>query len=218
MFENFGSYLFSLLFGPLKKKTKPESQLGIFFRVIGREFDDLKQALFKMREESNVVSCSDIMLQIHGQDRDMARLAGESLESYRTRLSMKALIAEKAGTSEGIRYLAKSLQYDDVEITPHLDPSRWAEVSVCFISRQSEIKEKDVLLKELNKIKPARTMFNLSIRMEKAEINNLYVGCTMREGKHITIGCEIPPELDVIYLTDENGDLLTDENGARIII
>ena len=41
-FETFGEYMFDLLFAPLKKGRKTVNQLCIFFKVMGREFDDLK--------------------------------------------------------------------------------------------------------------------------------------------------------------------------------
>ena len=43
-FETFGEYMFDLLFAPLKKGRKTVNQLRIFFKVMGREFDDLKAA------------------------------------------------------------------------------------------------------------------------------------------------------------------------------
>ena len=69
-FETFGEYMFDLLFAPLKKGRKTVNQLRIFFKVMGREFDDLKAAIFRVRSEANVASCSEVMLPVHGQDRD----------------------------------------------------------------------------------------------------------------------------------------------------
>ena len=82
-FETFGEYMFDLLFAPLKKGRKTVNQLRIFFKVMGREFDDLKAAIFRVRSEANVASCSEVMLPVHGQDRDMPRLEGEDAEAYR---------------------------------------------------------------------------------------------------------------------------------------
>lgn len=81
-FETFGEYMFDLLFAPLKKGRKTVNQLRIFFKVMGREFDDLKAAIFRVRSEANVASCSEVMLPVHGQDRDMPRLEGEDAEAY----------------------------------------------------------------------------------------------------------------------------------------
>ena len=51
-FETFGEYMFDLLFAPLKKGRKTVNQLCIFFKVMGREFDDLKAAIFRVRSEA----------------------------------------------------------------------------------------------------------------------------------------------------------------------
>lgn len=104
-FETFGEYMFDLLFAPLKKGRKTVNQLCIFFKVMGREFDDLKAAIFRVRSEANVASCSEVMLPVHGQDRDMPRLEGEDAEAYRTRLSMEGdhLTVERHAARRSLR-------------------------------------------------------------------------------------------------------------------
>ena len=77
---NFGEYMFSLLPGPLKRGKRALNQLCIFLQVLGRSFDQCKQVLLRVREEASVLTCSDAMLPVHGQDRDMLRLDGETLE------------------------------------------------------------------------------------------------------------------------------------------
>ena len=153
MFDSFGEYMFRLLFGPLRRVRKKANQFYIFFKVVGKQFDQLKKDIFKVREESAVLTCSDVMLPIHGQDRDMARLRGETVEGYRTRLAMKGIISEKAGLNEGIRYLAKSFGYDNVEILKNPDPEHWAEATVFFAGGNIVLDDHGVLLQELNKIK-----------------------------------------------------------------
>ena len=69
-YDNFGDYMFDLLFAPLKKGKEAANQFRIFFRVIGKDFDDVKKAFFRVRDEANVVSASPVMLPVHGQDRD----------------------------------------------------------------------------------------------------------------------------------------------------
>ena len=92
----------------------------------------------------------------------MLRLDGETLENYRIRLALKASIAEKAGTNEGIRYLARAFGYDQVEVIPGAKPDHWAEATVWFIGGDIVLDDRDLLLQELNKIKPARTLLHLS--------------------------------------------------------
>ena len=159
---NFGEYMFSLLPGPLKRGKRALNQLCIFFQVLGRSFDQCKQVLLRVREEASVLTCSDAMLPVHGQDRDMLRLDGATLENYRIRLALKASIAEKAGTNEGIRYLARAFGYDQVEVIPGAKPDHWAEATVWFIGGDIVLDDRDLLLQELNKRKPARTLLHLS--------------------------------------------------------
>nr|WP_325235026.1 hypothetical protein [uncultured Oscillibacter sp.] len=155
-FETFGEYMFSLLFGPLKKTRRTVNQFAIFFRVVGREFDDLKEAVFRVRDEANVASASVIMLPVHGQDRNMPRLAGETDEGYRTRLSMKGIIASWAGTVKGIRYAMAALGYEHSAVEPVYlhDPARWAEFVVRLGPGNSEaVRELRTVYEEIQKVK-----------------------------------------------------------------
>lgn len=184
-FDTFGDYMFDLLFAPLKKGKKAANQLYIFLKVVGRMFDGSKEEILKAREESSVLSSSDVMLPIHGQDRGMVRLKGETLEGYRTRLLMKGIIAEKAGTNEGIRYLAKAFGYDHVEIEPSPDPEHWAEATVQFIGGKIVLDDEVLLLQELDKIKPARTL--LTLQKEQRFQALLGIAVVSFEGKQITL-------------------------------
>ena len=85
-FDTFGAYMFDLLFAPLKRGKRAANQFFIFFKVIGRIFDGMKKDAFRLRDELNVATASPVMLPVHGQDRDMPRLEGESIENYRARL------------------------------------------------------------------------------------------------------------------------------------
>ena len=80
-FDKFGDYMFDLLPAPLKKGARAVNQFLIFFRVVGREFDRIKEDAFRVREEANVATASPAMLPVHGQDRDMPRLSGEDVEA-----------------------------------------------------------------------------------------------------------------------------------------
>ena len=131
-YDRFGEYMFDLLFGPLKKGKRAINQFYIFFKVIGRVFDGLKKDALRVRDETNIATASPIMLPVHGQDRNMPRLAGESIEGYRTRLAMKGIIAEKAGIKEGMCYALAALGYEQSTIKSfaYQDPERWAEFTV----------------------------------------------------------------------------------------
>lgn len=184
-FEKFGDYMFSLLLAPLKRGKKAVNQFYVFFKVVGRMFDRSKENFMRAREESFVISCSEVMLPVHGQDRNMVRLKGETTEGYRTRLVMKGDIAEEAGTNEGIRYLAKAFGYDHVEIEKALDPEHWAEATVRFIGGKVVLDDEALLLQELDKIKPARTVLTLS--KEQRYHAQLHMGSAYVIGKQITL-------------------------------
>lgn len=185
MFDNFGEYLFSLLIGPLKRAQKAKNQFFIYFKVIGKQFDQMKQDIFRVREESNILSASDAMLSVHGEDRDMVRLKGETVENYRTRLALKAIVSSEAGTNEGIRHLAHAFGYEQVEITKVDDAAKWAEATVRFIGGKIALDDQALLLSELDKIKPARTVLTLSKEQRYQAI--IYSGACMVIGKSVTL-------------------------------
>lgn len=155
-FDTFGEYMFDLLFAPLKKGRRTVNQFAIFFRVVGREFDDLKAAILRVRDEANVASASDVMLPIHGQDRDMPRLAGEDNEAYRTRLAMKGIISEWSGTQRGLRYVLEALGYPHSRIEPvyRQDPERWAEFTVQLgVANVNAVKNFYAIYSEIQRVK-----------------------------------------------------------------
>jgi hypothetical protein len=155
-YDRFGEYMFDLLFAPLKKGKRAVNQFFIFFKVIGRVFDGLKEDALRVRDETNIATASPVMLPVHGQDRNMPRLAGESVEGYRTRLAMKGIIAEKGGLKDGILYALAALGYEQSTIEPFVfqDPERWAEFIVFLKgSQQSGVNDLNVIDAEVCKVK-----------------------------------------------------------------
>lgn len=155
-FNTFGEYMFDLLFGPLKKGKRATNQFFVFFKVIGRIFDGMKEDVFRVRDEANVATASPVMLPVHGQDREMPRLAGESIEAYRTRLSMKGIIAEEAGTKQGILRALAALGYERsyIELFSLQDADRWAEFIVFLRGdKQSGVNNLDVIDAEVRRVK-----------------------------------------------------------------
>ena len=155
-FDNFGEYMFDLLFAPLKKSKRELNQIFIFFRVMGREFDDLKRLIFRGRDEANVATASGGMLPVHGQDRDMPQLLGEETESYRTRLAMKGIISEWGSTRCGILYALTALGYEQSRLEPVCmqDVERWAEFIVWLNGKkQSGVCDLSVIDAEICKVK-----------------------------------------------------------------
>lgn len=157
-YNRFGEYMFDLLFAPLKKGKRAVNQFSVFFKVIGRVFDGLKEDALRVRDESNVASASVIMLPVHGQDRNMPRLAGEDAEAYRTRLCMKGIISKWSGTRQGILYVLAALGYRQSIVEPvyHTDPIRWAEFVVQLGPGDSgAVRDVRIIYEEIQKIKEA---------------------------------------------------------------
>ncbi|WP_018750719.1 hypothetical protein [Paenibacillus sanguinis] len=179
MFEKFVDYMYYLLFGPLKKVIKKNNQFYIFFKVISKLFDQTKQDIFRVREESMIISASERILEEHGRERDMPRLKGEDIESYRMRLLMKNVIAEQAGTKNGILTALKALGYDQSYIEPYYlyDPDRWAEFIIYLGSKTPPgVNSLSVINAEVMKIKPARSKPNYGIRFDfhnKSQLDTL---------------------------------------------
>jgi len=158
MFEQFQDYMYHLLVGPLKKIFKKNNQFYILFKVAGKLFDQTKKDIFRVRQESMIISASEKLLNEHGRDRTMPRLKGESVENYRVRLSMKNIIAEMAGTNEGILLALKALGYERSYIEPFYihDDERWAEFIIYLSSKNpSSINDIRVIDNEVMKVKPS---------------------------------------------------------------
>lgn len=157
-FDTFGEYMFKLLFAPLKKGKRAANQFWIFFQVVGREFDEMKEAIFRVRDEANVASASEVMLSVHGQDRGMTRIQGEDAESYRTRLVMKGVVSTWGGTKKGILYALAAMGWDRSYIKPAAtqDPERWAEFIVFLgSSAEASIISLEQIDAEIRKVKEA---------------------------------------------------------------
>lgn len=185
MFDKFGDYMYSLLTAPMRQVRRAANQYHIFFRVVGKRFDHLKQLLFGVRESSMVVSAPDAMLAVHGDERGLTRLKGETLENFRNRLELHGQVARTAGTNEGIRFLAQSFGYSTVEIKPMEDPEKWSEATVLFIGGNVVLDDQALLLQELGNIKRARTLLHLS--KEQRYPAACYLGCGCVVGRQTTL-------------------------------
>lgn len=170
-YDNFGEYMFSLLFTPLRKVKKSANQFYIFCKVVGKLFDDCKNDIFKVRRESMIISASESMLNEHGKDRNLPRLNNEDTEAYRTRLSMKAITAQRAGTRSGVLLSVKSLGYTNSDIVPYktIDPERWAEFLVMIdISIDHENVDYNNLRRVVRSVKEASAKDNYIINIDSA--------------------------------------------------
>lgn len=160
--DEFGEYIQYLL-PAVFKRNKKTNQLLIFCKILGLIYDDIKTALFQLREESMIETCSDCMLEVAGQDRDMNQLKGETYSSFRKRLMMKAQVAEMAGTLKGIQYALEAVGYSNCSIEPlwKTDPDRWAEININFLTAsvdEDNTIDFHCIVEEVMKVKKASTL------------------------------------------------------------
>lgn len=172
LFDKFCDYMYSLLAGPMKKVRHSVNNFYILFKVLGKRFDENKKDLFRVREETYIISASEPMLNIFGKERDMPRLDGEDLENYRLRLMMKNIIAEQAGTNDAVLIALKSLGYPTAVVEPFYltDPERWAEFIVYLDENIAGIKDISLIDREISKIKPASAKANYLIEKTRTII------------------------------------------------
>ena len=118
MFDRFGDYMFFLLNAPLKKLKNGKNQLKIFFSVTGEVFDAMLEDIMKFRRQKMISTAEPLMLELTGRDRDMFRIQDETVEQYRRRLQMKAVIAELGGTNTGLLLSLEVLGYPECSVEP----------------------------------------------------------------------------------------------------
>lgn len=163
MFETFGEYMYSLLFGPLKKVRQSANQFYMLFKILGRLFDENKRDLERAREEALIISCSDIILSEFGKERELPRLEGEDIDNYRVRLMNKNVLAEQAGTNVGILNALKNAGYKEVYLEPFYlyDTERWAEFIVYLGSNTAGVVTDITKIDQyVSKLKPASAKAN----------------------------------------------------------
>lgn len=134
MFENFKDYLWYLIPSPYKIIKKSKNQWYIFFTVIGRWFDEIREDLQSARDQTTIATCDDIMLFYHAEDKGLYQYDGEANDDFRRRIAMYDQTLESGGTVNGITLALKTLGYVDVNIIWMVkeleDDSRWAEFIV----------------------------------------------------------------------------------------
>ncbi len=134
MFDKFCDYMYYLLTSPFKRVKKSINQWYIFFRVLGRRFDDALESLYNAEEQTMLATCEPEMLPVHAEDRKMARYPGEEDENFRARIANYPEVLRLGGTDAGIIIAVKTLGFHDVNIAKakHLksEEERWAEFYV----------------------------------------------------------------------------------------
>lgn len=186
-FTAFCDYMYYLMHAPFKKVRKDINQWYLLFKVLGKYFDKVKEYYFITREASLIISAPEDFLILLGNERDMFRLKGETIENYRMRLLMKMEIAKKAGSIDGILLVASTLGYDESTLVPLYlsDENRWAEFNLYLSgSYISSINELNVISEEINKVKQASSKANLIFLTPN--IGEIRIGIAKIDGSIIT--------------------------------
>ena len=159
--QNFAEYLYYLLISPFKSHGK--NQWRTLCKVLGKHCDDVKRTILDVREHTMILTCAPELLPLIGQERNMPRLRGEDVQLYRARLTHKNIIAERAGTADGIADVIKSLGYDTVYIEPAYltNPNRWAEATCWISGGDLAIGDMEIVLQEINNVKQASALIHL---------------------------------------------------------
>lgn len=162
-FKSFKDYFYYLLPMPMKKLKAALNKWAAFGNVVGGYFDEAAQDLRWVRRQTMLHTCDDELLSIHGIEREMPRLRGETLEVYRDRLKSKAEIARLAGTKRSVQLAVESLGYDRCQIEPYYryDPARWAEFMVWLrASKAAGINDLSLIDERVCKVKQASSLPN----------------------------------------------------------
>ncbi len=165
MFEKFSDYMFSLVHYPLKV-LKEKSKIYILFKVVGLQYDYIKNKVLEVSKQSNINTATDIYLDKLAIDRNMFRYENEEDSQLRKRLIAKVEIMKKAGTKQGIILALNSLGYD-VEIEPCYlyDKERWAEFYLVIIEDiDSSYYKFDVIKKTVMEVKQASSKPNYAYK------------------------------------------------------
>lgn len=174
MFDKFRDYMYYLLHAK-------DNQVYILFSVLGSIFDQIKEDIFEIRNQANILTATGRHLDMHGKDRDMPRLKNEEDEAYRRRLLMKTEIAARAGTLEGLKLALQVMGYEPkVDLMYLEDPEKWAEFIIYLDSTEKSFLELDILNDEVMKTKQASAKPNYGITTND--------------------GVEITPELKTDYI------------------
>lgn len=181
--KDAAEYIYLLLPSAFKAIGKKAGDWWKLCRVLGRRIDKLKATTLDLREMTMILTCPEELLPIFGEERGMPRLKGESVELYRFRLTTKRVIAEQAGTNTGILALMKSFGYINVEIEPAylIEPEKWAEATVWISGGNLVLDDREVLIEELNNIKPASALLHLA--QEQHQYGNVCFGVYLQTAK-----------------------------------
>lgn len=117
--RHFADDLFAWAHGIFKKlPRKQDMDIHKLAVAIGSMLDDAKLAIFRPREIRYILTSSGRALDLHGVDRKLPRLAGETDADYRLRLLTAYDIYRMGGTEIGMKSVLAGLGYADATLYP----------------------------------------------------------------------------------------------------
>lgn len=117
--KKFADDLFSWAHGIFKKVPhKTDMDIYKLAVVIGKLLDDAKLGIFRLRELKYISTSSGRALDLHGLDRKMPRLAGETDADYRLRLLTAYDLYRLGGTEIGMKSVLAGIGYPNATLYP----------------------------------------------------------------------------------------------------
>ncbi len=162
--------------------------------TIGKLLDDAKSSIFRLREIKYISTSTGRALDLHGIDRKMPRLAGESDDSYRLRLLTAYDLYRLGGTEIGLKRVLEGLGYPNatlyplwrekykwsndpvpVPLTPDANPEylgKWSQfvISLNVTDREVTAQQRAIFRDTINRAKPIESkLFRLINEIHVAE-------------------------------------------------
>lgn len=181
------------------------------FQVMGVEFDDARLRFDELRQQA-FPETATWSIEYWEQRYGISPNPADSLETRR-QVVLARQEARQSMNPAKMEDRVKAITGCHARVEENVDDYTFAVVLELESSLDAAKLTK--ALKYIRLVKPSHQCF-LIIFHETVE-HRLYAGFAVRVGRVIAVGCEIPAELDVTYLTDEAGNLLADEAGNRII-
>lgn len=189
MFKKFQDYMYYLLTSPMKKVSKSKNQWYILFRVLGKRLDEALESIYRAREETLVVSCSEELLEEQAAERGMTRYRDEGSESFRKRIANFQEVMKLSGTDEGVILAAQTLGYKNVAIRKAKDvtgdESRWAEFYLIVdVDLRKEFQSLENLKREVRRIKSvgAKDNYYFYYKAKANEVHDVRIRSKFRWG------------------------------------
>lgn len=213
-----------LLRDDLLEQFKDKPVIDALMEAIGTQLNDVRQFFEDLRDKRSIQTAEGKQLDGAGDIVVLSRMEAGALacinksvfvlddESYRQHLIFKAW----KNTNNCTYYdIIKALRmFWERPLYYREDPEKPATM---IFDTDILTPEDDVLeLVRMPICKAAGVACLLRLKYKPLE-HRLYTGFAVRMGRRVTVGCAVPAELDVTYMTDENGDILADEAGKRII-